>query len=62
MAALSDEANFATMLALSGMQVPQDQLSSLLEGYQHMMRQIDLLGRPTTLQAEPALIFAPEHQ
>jgi len=62
MASSPDESSFATMLALSGMQVPQDQLPSLLEGYRHMMRQIDLLGRPTTFEAEPAVIFIPEHR
>ena len=48
------------MLADSGMQVPEEQLPSLFEGYQHMLRLINLLGRPATLEDEPAVIFAPE--
>jgi hypothetical protein len=62
MAFLPDESNFAAMLTLSGMPVPQEQLPSLFEGYRHMMRQIDLLGRPTGLEAEPAVIFVAEQQ
>jgi hypothetical protein len=57
----SDEANFATMLAQSGMQVPSEQLPSLFEGYQHLIRLIALLGAPSTREAEPAVIFTPEH-
>ena len=62
MASPSDQSSFAAMLAQSGMRVPQDQLASLFEGYQHMMRLGDLLGRPTTLDAEPAVIFTPEQR
>jgi hypothetical protein len=58
----SHQSNFAAMLADSGMQVPEEQLPSLFEGYQHILRLIDLLGRPATLEAEPAVIFAPERQ
>jgi hypothetical protein len=60
MASTSDQSNFAAMLADSGMQVPEEQLPSLFEGYQHMLRLINLLGRPATLEDEPAVIFAPE--
>ena len=62
MASPSDQSSFAAMLAQSGMRVPQDQLASLFEGYQHMMRLVDLLGRPATLDAEPAVIFTPEQR
>jgi hypothetical protein len=57
---LAPDQSFAAMLAESGMQVPEEQLPSLFEGYQHMLRLIDLLGRPATLEAEPAVIFAAE--
>ena len=60
MASAPNQSNFMGMLAESGMQVPEEQLPSLFEGYQHMLRLIDLLGRPATLEAEPAVIFAPE--
>jgi hypothetical protein len=53
MASLSDQSSFFAMLSLSGVDVPQ-------EGYQHLLRMIDLLGRPTTREAEPAATFAPE--
>jgi hypothetical protein len=62
MASPPDQTGFAAMLAQSGMHVPQEQLPSLFEGYQHMRRMIDLLGRPATLEAEPAVIFAPEQR
>jgi hypothetical protein len=58
----SHQVNFDAMLADSGMQVPEEQLPSLLEGYQHLLRLINLLGRPATLEAEPAVIFASERQ
>ena len=58
----SDEARFASMLAESGMQVPPEQLPSLLEGYRHLLRQVALLGAPAALEAEPALIFAPDRR
>jgi hypothetical protein len=41
------------------MPVPPEQEPSLLEGYQHILRLLDLLGRPATLDAEPAVIFTP---
>jgi hypothetical protein len=59
MASAPDQSNFAAMLAESGMQVPEEQLPSLFEGYQHMLRLINLLGRPATMEAEPAVVFAP---
>jgi hypothetical protein len=59
MASAPDQ-SFTAMLAESGMQVPEEQLPSLFEGYQHMLRLIDLLGRPATLEAGPAVIFVPE--
>jgi hypothetical protein len=59
MASAPDQ-SFTAMLAESGMQVPEEQLPSLFEGYQHLLRLIDLLGRPAALDAEPAVIFAPE--
>ena len=59
MEATADELNFRAMLAVSGMQVPQEQVASLFEGYQHMQRLLDLLGRPVTLEAEPAVTFTP---
>jgi hypothetical protein len=62
MASQSDQSSFTAMLARSGMHVPQEQLPSLFEGYQHMLRLIDLLGRPATLDAEPAVIFTPEQR
>lgn len=58
----TDHSTFATMLALSGMKVPQEQMASLFEGYQHMQRLLHLLGRPMTLEAEPAVIFTPEQR
>jgi hypothetical protein len=59
MASPFEQSSFAAMLAHSGMHVPQEQWTSLLEGYQHMLRMLDLLGRPATLDAEPAVIFIP---
>jgi hypothetical protein len=59
MASAPDQ-SFTVMLAESGMQVPEEQLPSLFEGYRHMVRLIDLLGRPAALEAELAVIFAPE--
>jgi hypothetical protein len=50
------------MLAQSGMHVPEEQWPSLLEGYRHILRLLDLLGRPATLDAEPAVIFTPGQQ
>ncbi len=58
----SVQSSFTAMLEQSGMHVPQEQLPSLFEGYQHMLRLIDLLGRPATLEAEPAVIFTPEQR
>ena len=60
MASPSDQSSFIAMLSLSGMDVPQEQLPSLFEGYQHLLRMLDLLGQPTTEEAEPATTFAPE--
>ena len=54
-----EQSSFTAMLAQSGMHVPQEQWPSLLEGYQHILRLLDLLGRPATLDAEPAVIFTP---
>jgi hypothetical protein len=62
MASAPNQSKFLTMLAESGMQVPDEQVPSLFEGYQHMLRLIDLLGRPTTMEAEPAVIFTPEQR
>jgi hypothetical protein len=62
MASAPNQSNFAAMLAESGMQVPEEQVPSLFEGYQHMLRLIDLLGRPAMMEAEPAVIFAPEQR
>jgi hypothetical protein len=62
MASPSDQASFAAMLAESDMRVPQEQQPYLLEGYQHMLRLLDLLGRPATLAAEPAVIFTPDQR
>jgi hypothetical protein len=56
----SDQSSFEAMLAHSGMDVPAEQLPSLFEGYQYLLRMIDLLERPTTREAEPATTFAPE--
>jgi hypothetical protein len=42
-----DQAKFLAMLAESGMQVPEEQLSSPFEGYQHMLRLIEIIGRPS---------------
>jgi hypothetical protein len=58
----SDEARLAAMLAESGMRVPPEQLPSLLEGYRHLLRLVALLGAPMALEAEPALIFAPDRR
>ncbi len=58
----SDEARFAAMLAESGTRVPPEQLPSLYEGYRHMLRLIALLGAPATLEAEPAVVFAPDQR
>jgi hypothetical protein len=58
----TDEARFAAMLAESGMQVPPEQLPSLLEGYRHLLRQVALLSAPAALEAEPALTFAPDRR
>ena len=62
MASAPNQSIFSAMLAESGMQVPEEQVPSLFEGYQHMLRLIDLLGRPATMEAEPAVIFTPEQQ
>jgi hypothetical protein len=62
MASVSDQSHFAARIAESGMQVPEEQLPSLFEGYQHLLRLMNLLGRPVTLEAEPAVVFAPERQ
>ncbi|MGA3005007.1 MAG: hypothetical protein ABSE20_25130 [Acetobacteraceae bacterium] len=62
MASPSDESSFTAMLSLSGMDVPQEQLPSLFEGYQHLQRMIGLLGRPASREAEPAAIFTPEER
>jgi hypothetical protein len=62
MAFPSDQSSFTAMLAHSGMDVPEEQLPSLFEGYQHLLRMIELLGRPTTREAEPATTFAPEQR
>ena len=59
MASPSDQSSFIAMLSQSGMDVPQEQLPSLFEGYQHLLRMIDLLGRPQTREAEPATTFTP---
>ena len=55
-----DQSEFTTMLRLSGMDVPQEQLPSLFEGFQHLLQMIDLLGRPATREAEPATTFTSE--
>jgi sugar/nucleoside kinase (ribokinase family) len=55
----SDETRFASMLTESGMQVPPEQLPSLLEGYRHLLRLVTLLSAPAAIEAEPALTFAP---
>ena len=60
MTSAPDHPIFAAMVAESGMQVPEEQLASLFVGYQHLRRLIDLLDRPTTFEAEPAVTFAPE--
>ena len=60
MASRPDQSSFTAMLNLSGMDVPQEQLPSLFEGYQHLLRMLDQLGQPTTGEAEPATTFAPE--
>ena len=62
MASAPKQSIFSAMLAESGMQVPEEQVPSLFEGYQHMLRLIDLLGRPVTMEAEPAVIFTPEQR
>ena len=59
MASPSEEPSFAAMLAQSGMHVPEDQWPSLLEGYRHILRLVDVLGRPATRDAEPAVSFTP---
>lgn len=58
----SEQSRFAAILAHSGMHVPEEQWPSLLEGYQHMQRLLDLLARPATLDAEPAVTFAPDQR
>ena len=60
MASPSDQSSFIDMLSRSGMDVPQEQVPSLFEGYQHLLHMIDLLGRPATREAEPATTFTPE--
>ena len=50
------------MLAQSGMHVPPEQVPSLFEGYQHMIRMVALLGAPSTLEAEPAVIFTTDQR
>ena len=62
MASSSDQSRFMAVLAESGMQVPPEQLPSLFEGYQHMLRLIALLGASTTREAEPAVIFTPDQR
>jgi hypothetical protein len=62
MASPSDQSSFTAMLSLSGMDVPQEQLTSLFEGYQHLLHMIDQLGRPASREAEPAAIFTPEER
>jgi hypothetical protein len=36
----SDQSHFTAMLRLSGMDVPQEQLPSLFDGYQHFLHMI----------------------
>lgn len=62
MASPSDQSSFAAMLAQSEMHVPADQLPSLFEGYQHMIRLVALLGAPSTSDAEPAVIFTTDQR
>jgi hypothetical protein len=58
----SDEARFAAVLAASAMRVPPEQLPALHEGYRHVLRLVGLLGAPATLDAEPAVVFAPDRR
>jgi hypothetical protein len=53
----SGEARFAAMLAESGMRMPPEQRPSLFGGQRRLTA---LLGAPARLEAEPALVFAPE--
>jgi hypothetical protein len=62
MASAFNQLSFGAILAESGMQVPEEQLASLLVGYRHLRHLIDLLDRPTTFEAEPAVTFAIEKQ
>lgn len=62
MAPPSDQSSFASMLAQSGMQVPPEQLPSLFEGYQHMIRLVALLDTPSLEGPEPAVIFTTEQR
>jgi hypothetical protein len=62
MASNSDQTSFAAMLAQSEMHVPPEQVPSLFEGYQHMIRMVALLGAPSTLEAEPAVIFTTDQR
>jgi hypothetical protein len=58
----SDQSHFAAMLSLSGMDVPQEQLPSLFEGYSHLLQMIGLLDRSAPPEAEPAMTFTPEQR
>jgi hypothetical protein len=55
----TDQASFLAMLAQSGMHVPSEQLTSLFEGYRHLVRAVLALGRSSTMDDEPAVIFKP---
>jgi hypothetical protein len=56
----SDQSHFTATLSLNGMDVPQEQLPSLFEGYQHLLHMIGQLGRPAAREGEPAVTFTPE--
>jgi hypothetical protein len=58
----SDQSHFAAVLSLSGMDVPQEQLPSLFDGYSHLLQMIGLLDRSAPLEAEPAVTFTPEQR
>ena len=58
----AERMNFVAMLAQSGMHVPPEQLPSLLEGYQHLLRALPLLGAPSTREAELAVVFTPDQR
>ena len=53
----SDQSHFTATLSLNGMDVPQEQLPSLFEGYQHFLHMIGLLA---AREGEPAVTFTPE--